>query len=309
MLIGRGGYSKVWHPPRKDRFIDSPYKGNNKYIQRLTNETLSQISNGQYARSIFDPLKERSSPLIAIYERPHKFFSEIRPYRDDNLYDLLNKNLGKDDLFLFCKVLQDMNDIMKGLIQLHKKKWIHHDIKSDNILYNNKPFQLFLIDWGTSTRFSDVYNEEYHKWFEANNPNHPPEYKSYAHYKYDFQWKDDFATEYANNVYIFTLLKIQPDYMVMLNRANEHIQHQLKTKGDKFLIRLAPKVDVFAIGLVLSQIYLLLAATQLYNTPFHSKIIQLLKGMIHPDPMKRWSMERSVKKLGPLVSHMCNIVK
>lgn len=309
MLIGRGGYSKVWHPPRKDRLFDSKYRGNDDYIQRLTNESLVQISSGQYARSIFDPKKILSSPLIALYERPNKFISEIRPYRDDNLYQLLSKNTGKDNLYLFCKLLLNMKHIMKRLVVLHQKKWIHHDIKSDNILYDKKPFRLFLIDWGTSTRLHDVYNEGYHNWFEADNSNHPPEYKSYAHYKYDFQWKEDFATEYAHNVYIFTLLKIQPDYMSMLNKANENIQYQLKQKGKNFLIRLAPKIDVFAIGLVLSQIYLLLAYTQLYKTSFHKNIIHLLKGMIHPNPMKRWTMERSVETLEPLVSHACKFVK
>jgi serine/threonine protein kinase len=309
MLIGRGGYSKVWHPPRKDRFIDSPYKGNKKYVQRLTNESLVQISNGQHARTIFDPLKTRSSPLIAIYERPNNFYSEIRPYRDDSLYDLLSTNLGKDNLPLFCKLLQNMEEIMKGLVSLHKKKWIHHDIKTSNILYDKNPFQLFLIDWGTTTRLRDAYDDSYRRWFEADNSNHPPEYKSYAQYKFNFQWKEDFATEYANNVYIFTLLKIQPNYMTMLNKAHDHIQKELKTNGKEFLIKLAPKVDVFAIGLVLSQIYLLLAVSQLYSTPFHSKIIHLLKGMTHPDPVKRWTMKRSVQVMKPLVSQACSFIK
>lgn len=310
MLIGSGGYSKIWYPPRKDRIIEKKYSGNHDYIQRLTNESLLEISNGQYARKVFDPDNTRSSPLITIYERPHKFFSEIRPYRDDNLYELLNKNVGrKDNLRLFCALLQNIKRIMMGLKNLHKHKWIHHDIKAVNILYNKKPFQLFLIDWATATRFEELYDEGYYNWFIANNSNHPPEYKSYAHYKYNYKWKNDFASDYANNVYIFTLLKIQPHYMSMLNKANANIQHHLRKQGEQFLIKQAAKVDVFAIGLVLSQIYLLTAVTKLFNTPFHYKITKLLKGMIHPDPVKRWTMDRSIEFLSPLIQQACSLVK
>ena len=194
---------------------------------------------------------------------------------------------------------------MKGLVVLHKKRWIHHDIKTQNVLYNAKPFRLFLIDWGTSVPFRDVYSFTYRPWFSADNSNHPPEYKMYAHYKYGHKWKEDFANEYANNRYIITLLKIQPQYMTMLNDANTKLQSLFKNKGDKFLITIAPKADVFAMGMILAQMYLFVGIRHLYSTPIHSKMIHILKGMTHPDPTKRWTMRYSVQKLTPLIYQMC----
>lgn len=311
MLIGSGGYSKIWHGPRKDRVIENKYRGNKLYVQRFTNETLSDIYAGQYAREVFDPKNVKSSPLIAIYERPNKFYSEIRPFRDDNLNNLLTINIHKKyNPRLFCHLLVNMRDIMKGLVFLHKKGWTHHDIKTQNILYNNKPFRLFLIDWGTSIRFVDVYSDTYEPWFKADNFNHPPEYKSYAHYKYGYKFRgNDFATDYANNINLFTFLKIQPKYIEMLNRANRDLQQMFKTRGDNFLKKLAPKIDVFATGLVLSQIYLIMAFSDLYNTPIHYKIIRLIKNMVHPDPTKRWNMKHSFEYLSPLVDQICSLTK
>lgn len=309
MLIGSGGYSKVWHPPRRNRLIDDKYRGNDDYVQRLTNESLTDISKGQFARTTFDKKNQMTSPLLAIYERSSKLYSEIRPFRDNDLSVLLSKNSDKNDLKLFCKILKNLKEIMKGLVVLHKKGWVHHDIKTKNILYNEKPFKLFLIDWGTSDRFSDVYSDENSPWFSGDNTNHPPEYKSYAHYKYGYQFNQgDFATDYANNIYIFSLLKIQSEYMSLLNKANTELQHEFKTKGERFLKQIAPKSDVFAIGMVLTQVYLLIAYATLYGSPFNKKMIFLIKNMIHPDPRKRWTMKKSVETLSPLVYQLCRLV-
>lgn len=310
MLIGEGGYSKVWRPPRKDRVIEKKYV-NNKYVQRLTNESLTDISKGQYVRTIFDKQNEKSSPLIAIYERPHRMYSEIRPFRDNNLKVILMDNMKSNNLKLFCLLLKNMNDIIKGLVIIHNRKWIHHDIKLQNILYNSKPFKLFLIDWATSVHFDGVYSDMYSPWFSADNMNHPPEYKSYAHYKYNYPFKkNDFATDYSNNTYILTLKKIEPNYIVLLNEANDFLQREFKKKNNKkFLIKIAPKVDVFAIGLVLARIYLLTAYATLYETSFHNKLIYLIKKMIHPNPCKRWSMKRSMNYLSHLVHQACGFVK
>lgn len=309
MLIGYGGYSKVWNPPRKDRIIEKKYR-NTKYIQRLTNETLHDIYKGQRVRILFDKDNTMSSPLFAIYERPNRSYSEIRPYRDDNLRDLLIENKKGTNLRLFCSILHQFQDILRGLVIIHKQGWVHHDIKTPNILYNKKPFQLFLIDWATSVRSTDVYSDVWSPWFAADNMNHPPEYKSYAHYRYKYPFQEnDFATDYANNTYILVLKKIQPKYLEMLNTANDRLQKIWKKKNPCFLKKIAPKVDVFAIGLVIARVYLVLAYASLYNTSFNKKMISVLQNMTHPDPEKRWTMKRSLKHMVPLVHQACALAE
>jgi serine/threonine protein kinase len=309
MLIGQGGYSKVWNPPRKDRIIEKKYWSTD-FIQRLTSENLRDIYKGQRVRFLFDKDNKMSSPLFDIYERPHHFYSEIRPYRDDNLRDLLIKNKKGTNIKLFCSVLSNLKEIMKGLVVIHKHGWVHHDIKTPNILYNMKPFRLFLIDWATSVRSIDVYSDVWSPWFGADNMNHPPEYKSYAHYRYNYPFQEnDFATDYSNNTYILVLKRIQPKYFQLLNKANDDLQKEFEKDNHCFLEKIAPKVDVFAMGLVIARVYLVLAYASLINTQFDKKMRSLLQNMTHPDPLKRWTMKRSLKHLSPLVAQACALVK
>ena len=309
MLIGEGGYSKVWNPPRKDRVIEKKYWSTD-YVQRLTSENLGDIYKGQRVRLLFDKNNQMSSPVFVIYERPNRLYSEIRPFRDDDLTKLLMKNRKGTNLKLFCALLSNLRDIMKGLVITHKHGWVHHDIKSPNILYNMKPFQLFLIDWATSVRSSDVYSDTWSPWFSADNLNHPPEYKSYAHYKYNYPFKNnDFATDYSNNIYILVLKKIQPKYLELLNKANDALQKEFQKEDPDFLKKIAPKVDVFAMGLVIARVYLVLAYAALFDTKFDKKLNHVLRNMLHPDPRKRWTMKRSLKNLSPLVHQACAFVK
>ena len=309
MLIGEGGYSKVWNPPRKDRMIEKKYWSTD-YIQRLTSENLVDIYKGQRVRLLFDKKNNMSSPLFVLYERPNRLYSEIRPFRDDNLRELLMKNKKGTNLKLFCAILSNLRDIMRGLVIIHKHGWVHHDIKGPNILYNMKPFRLFLIDWATSVRSSDVYSDVWSPWFGADNMNHPPEYKSYAHYKYNYPFKNNnFVADYSNNMYILVLKKIQPKYLQLLDKANDALQKEFQKNNPGFLKKIAPKVDVFALGLVIARVYLILAYASLYDTQFDKKLIHVLKNMIHPDPRKRWTMKRSLKHISPLVNQACSFVK
>lgn len=309
MLIGKGGFTQVLHPPRKDNVIETKYR-DPKYIQRRTSETFGDISKGQFARSIFDPDGKRSSPLLAIYKRPKnkKFkISEIRLHRKDSLHELHVKNIPNNNISLFCHFMTEMKGIMEGLVVLHKIGWVHHDIKAPNILYDNKPkFTLYLIDWGTAVRASEVYADSYRPWFKADNSNHPPEYKMYAHYKHNYQYKGgNIQTDYALNTQLFTLLKIQPEYMSMLKHADERLSLLFRKGGLRFLKSIAAKSDVFALGVVIAQTYLILAYATFYNTEFHTKMIALIRSMVHPDPTKRWTMRRSLYSFIPLVQEAC----
>lgn len=304
MLIGKGGSSQVWHPPRKDRVIEKKYRGNTNFVQRLTNEDLTEILHGQHARSVFDPTNRMSNPLVALYNRPKKKYSEIRPYRNDDLNRFLAANRDHNNLGLFCKTAANLHGIMKGLTILHQYGWIHHDIKLDNILYNQDPWRLYLIDWSMSVPFAQVYHDSFRCWFSANHPSNPPEYKSYAAHKHGYKLIDnDFATDYAQNILVFTLLKIQPRYMEMLNAAHDKIKHRFDRKG--FLKRIAPKVDVFGLGVVLAQCYLVMAYAMLYDKPVHKKLIRLIRGMTHPDPTRRWTMRHAALSFTPIVRSLC----
>lgn len=290
MKIGSGGYGDVYHPPR----YPPKYAGNKAYIQRYTDETKTQIYNGEKARKIFDPKNLLSVPIRAIYPRKGDFFSEIMPYKKGDLMSLLKKYYYRNPK-LFDQSLILMSRIMIGMERLHKKKWVHRDIKLTNFLYDMKPLRYFLIDWATTLPSCRVYEEDASNWHTANNENLPPEYKSYAYFQHGFRF-DDFAREYAKNPSIHILTAIQPAYMSMLNKAHKKIQTRLHSAKNPHALMdsLATKVDVYAMGLVLSQMLEIWGDRE---SPLTPKILRMLRGMIDPDPFRRLDMEHANRQM------------
>lgn len=301
-MIGTGGYGKVWNPPRSDSIIQAKYRGNKSFIQRHTEQTRDQIKNGNIARKIFDPEGTLSSPILAIYERPDGRFSEILPFREDALYKLYRKYFYTGNISLFWKGMERMVPIMKGLARLHDQGWVHHDIKSENMLYDSSPsFRLYLTDWGTALPSEEVYSDDYSHWHVASLTNLPPEYKSFARFRYGFPLKNNsFSLEYAKNPYIINMRRFQPHYMKMLDHAHDYLQGKLKRNKDNYqkVVRLmAPKADVFGLGLVISQMYTFFAKGKFIPEKTKNQIITLIRNMIHPNPFLRWDMHQCARFL------------
>ena len=297
MIIGSGGYASVFHPPRYPK----KYKGKSKYIQRFTDQSRTQIADGEYARKIFDPSDKISSPLIAMYPRKNDFFSLILPYREGSLYHLLNQlKHHRRSTTLFRTYLSSMLPILQGLVRLHKKGWIHHDIKSSNFLYDMKPLRFYLADWATTLSFRDVFSLDYSHWHSGHNENSPPEYKIFAHaLEHYFFLENDFVKDYRQNNYYHILLFVQPNYDSLLRRAYTSLTKKLHGANLSLLLeKMAPQVDVFAMGMVLCQIFAVIGQSSLLRESF----LRLARGMIQPDPFQRWTMKKSASYLASMLS-------
>jgi len=281
--IGSGGYGDVYYPPRYPK----KYAGNKAYVQRYTEQTKTQIQNGEIARKIFDPKDVLSIPIHAIYPRKNDYFSEIMLHKPGDLEMLMLKYYYGHPK-LFRESVKQMKRIMVGLERLHKKKWVHRDIKLNNFLYDTNPLRYFLIDWGTALPSCKIYDDNASNWHMADNQNLPPEYKSYAYFRHHMRF-DDFAKEYTKNRTMHHFLSIDPHYEHLLKEAHKKIQHRLRTAKDphKLMESIATKADVFAMGLVLVQLYDIWGRG---NAP--PELLRILRGMIDPDPFRRWSIRR-----------------
>lgn len=291
--IGFGGYARIFHPPRENHIIPSKYKNNSHYIQRYTDQTMKQIQFGERARKIFDPDDKMSSPILDIIERSKHHVSEILPFRTGTL----SKFLRETRSVRIDTVMKVVIPILHGLVRLHKRRIIHHDIKSSNILYDMRPIRLYLIDWGTACTFNDAFTGRYSNWLSGHNENHPPEYKMVANSQYHYEY-DDIVEEYSNNYYYRNIIStFQPDYDRLLQRTDRDIRKQLQ-KDPHLLDKYAGRIDVFAMGIVLAQIVLSFKKSD--DDFLRYRVI--VQNMLHPDPRKRWSMQKTVNELEKLVS-------
>jgi casein kinase 1 epsilon len=88
--------------------------------------------------------------------------------------DYLGKSL--EDLFQFCHqrlslktVLMIADQAIASLEYIHKKSFMHRDVKPDNFLMGNGPrsSQLFVIDFGLSKKYRDPQTHEHLKYAEG----------------------------------------------------------------------------------------------------------------------------------------------
>ena len=297
MIIGEGGYGKIWHPPRNDTLFPLQIRNNQKYIQRFTDENWNQIKMGEKARKIFDPKNMMTSPVLHVFPRGKGYFSEILPFREKKLDDDL---LDTKQEGFFWQLLNSSVFILQGFIRLHKKKMIHRDVKKSNFVFDTYPnFRLYLIDWGTAVPFSMVYDPSYSHWWTTTLENMPPEYKMFAHALnlHEYQ-KDDIAHDYGRNKLLPILEYFNSHFVASLRKTDIQFKNYLKIPH--FLERIAPKADIFAMGVVLAQIvYSLYPKNKII--PFSIK--KLITHMTDPNPLSRWDAKKSYLELKKIVKH------
>jgi serine/threonine protein kinase len=283
VIIDSGGYATIYYPPRKHKNVPIKFL-NRKYIERYTKiETFDDILFGNKARSIFDPLNTMSSPILYVVPQ-QKGYSIILPFRKGTIDHLMGYDMKI--------IMKQLIPLMKGLVRLHKQKIVHHDIKIPNMLYNDRPhLQLFLIDWGTSCTFHEVFSDKYNRWLVADNTNLPPEYKILARFKGILE-SADLAKGYSKNYSGYKYLKyFQPRYDILFAEADKQLTKKLE-KNPYYFDSMAGAVDVFAMGIVIC------ALIKAFGTPQDEvKYQSLIRGMIHPNIQRRWSFRRCIKHL------------
>ena len=122
-------------------------------------EAKEKISRLEHEKVIYDLLKEETG-----FPRIYK----IKKQRKNNIFimDYLGPSL--EDLFDFCNnkfsiktVLMIGIQILNRIESLHKKGFIHRDIKPDNFLIgtSNKKSRIYMIDMGLSKRY--IHNNDH----------------------------------------------------------------------------------------------------------------------------------------------------
>lgn len=125
----------------------------------ITNEFHPSVLN---LKNEYETLKYLSSnQMLQVYKFQKHSRGYYLTYEDNQGVSLKEFAHGeKISLDEFYKIAIKMSEILS---EVHRKKVIHKDIKPENIIIRENPFDLKIIDFGISTRLS----KEETKWFPA----------------------------------------------------------------------------------------------------------------------------------------------
>lgn len=157
----------------------------------------------------------------------------------------------------FIRILQSLQPILNGLEIINNKRYVHQDIKPENIMYLKK--KLYLIDFGLFQKQKDVYTTQ-NEILHADYIYFPPEYKLY---NTSYSSRDQFITScFDSFIQCPPIGDAYIDFQVEVKRVlNIDIASQLQELYDTFQSRkdshdrdfstFARKIDVYQIGIVL----------------------------------------------------------
>jgi len=201
-VIGEGGYGCVHYPPLKCKDKSKDPVNKNMVSKLLTSDNaeneldeasmMSSIDREQYFH-----ISPSSSCLPSSIQTNLDAINKCTKFDTDEIddYKLLMQENGGINLVEFEneyahktpwngsritleKFWLSMSRIMYGLTELNGNNQVHHDLKSQNIVYNEHTGQAKMIDFGLLMEDKDVEVRDLH-W------SYPPEVELYNSYEYE----------------------------------------------------------------------------------------------------------------------------
>ena len=367
-IIGKGAYGCVFRPPL--RCIGHTHPSNDMVSKLMLKDDAKQELNEFDKIDKLDPTYQfhLRKPLYCYIEHPthaERVYMEqcymfqnkggFKNHRWNKEFALLQMEDGGETLTaifddvgrrfslrkgvssrVIMMILKSLQPLFKGLVQMHKYKFCHLDIKSDNIVFNPKTLQCKYIDFGLSSSFNNVYKKEYIlKDFYYILPS---EIIYLLHYKYFNVTlsKSGFSTlvkalheflyhNYNNSTksYMKTFDKLnveksiyKPSYTIDSIKKYKALANSTTKK--KFNTLLVEKIDTFSLGIVLLELWVLITKKKFDNTKTtyenilrgddkKNKIMKqlfiVINGMIQPSYNKRFSPSKAnneFNKIGTL---------
>jgi serine/threonine protein kinase len=228
--------------------------------------------------------------LIEQDKQPSDFKQIIYKYSGKSLQSILSNKKAKGTVPKFMKLFRMFGPIVEGLEKMNKSKFVHCDIKPDNLMVIKD--KMYLIDFGILCQEDEVFTRNRinilisdYIWF-------PPEFKAF-YFKhssgYDKLFKritDNFTgySDVANALYNVLHLNVKNDFEVFYND---------KVPKKHYTENFAGKVDTYSIGMVLLYLYVWSGFDKkkykrpCANSSFRNMLLNMIKGMVQFDPRER----------------------
>jgi serine/threonine protein kinase len=207
--------------------------------------------------------------------------------------------------------LKNILHTLHGLEKLHQHGYIHNDIKYNNVMVDQDQWKL--IDFGISLEQKDYYDLQKNVSLYTDYMIHPPEIRYYMRYYYlekeiespvQFIENEWYLLHFMisetrqRNIDIYKLYFEYSTYRDALQRFFKKVKYMSKRKLKKEMTKQVEKVDIYSLGLMLSQIYLY---TNIQVNEEAFLIYSLIQHMIHPNMYERWSLPQCIRYVQQLL--------
>ena len=311
-------------------------------ISKVFNEELSGQDELYIYQSIINKLDPRhiftvnihNSCKISKHKIPSNEISKCTNFQDNKnsvLYQIIYEYGGitLSEVILiksFDNIFQNMGAIFKGICVFKKKKYIHNDIKPDNIVYNLETKKMAFIDFGLLYSFDDIYSYDNIDILSTSNYHYyPPEYSVFSEYLETNLVNIDYLSLYTKNIKVFHIRCLQPlinktielfktnnknkneflNALISLKHAGNDdfidFINQVTNKTDIYLYfkENTHKIDIYMIGITLIELLNIRFKKEFNNIKkhiqFYVSILKLVHEMIYMDPRKRITPENAYK--------------
>lgn len=302
-------------------------------IDKKNKYTIKMISSCKVklTKDIISKIKDFRKCKFTDYKMD-KIYQIIYEYGGDDLFILL-KNIKEINRFNIYNFLQKFINIFEFIYLLNKKKLIHFDIRTPNILYNIEKEKINIIDFGVlrthkniKKYFTNIFNNQVH-------PNYPNELNIISKSFYKIFHRDlrkynlnsnefvniiiknnlyDLKLKYKNNKNRYfkeVLKKIQEiyDYFdkdMYIEFEKDHdfykkLFKDIKKNNPNNYEKIYGKIDVYTLGIVLLEMlfhFFNNTTNNPYITKIPLKLFDLIKKMIILNPSKRISIKNALKE-------------
>jgi hypothetical protein len=221
------------------------------------------------------------------------------------------------------ELLHSMLPVFLGVQRLVRANEVHHDLKFDNILFNRSLKECRVIDYGLMIKTQHAMSSITNPYIRSDYWLHPPEYRIYTEFEQTAWMKpSDFETRrwLSRNLNLYQLRFARTDPYTLADALlggnvfsycdyerdyMKYVQYIASRKSraemEEVMRKHVTKIDVYSLGVTLLYLSMYLNYEREPLPRILSGFRELLKGMLHPDPRKRFSSGKALRHVTELL--------
>jgi len=182
-------------------------------------------------------------------------------------------------------LFRQFKSLFKGLIILQNRNWAHLDIKPDNIVYNSDTKKMTMIDFGLTSRMTDVYTKKNNYLHEYIYPYYPPEFKIVLpHSSHMFLVSFEAIMDWQRWRTVLASVGRLDDW----DKKAKHFHGQIVKMPPPGLF-IAEKVDMYSLGIAMLEAIVVSCSVFKFDKDLLGKLVDLIGGMTAPNSTERFT--------------------